>query len=148
MKRAAEQLNPREAIRDLTCRYSFYCDTKQSGAVPDLFAEDAVFDETTLGVPLLSGKEQIIAFFTGDMVGALDFVVHYVTNHFLTELGDAAAKGMCHLLFEGRLRNGTRLKILGYFEDSYVRLAGNWLFRSRKLTTFTSPEGFDQIGSL
>jgi hypothetical protein len=148
MKRDAEIIDPREAIRELTYRYSFYCDTKQWAAVAGLFAEDGVFDETVLGFPLLSGKEQLNAFFTGETVGTLDYGVHYVTNHFLTELGKANAKGICHLLFEGRLREGSRVKILGYIEDSYVRIDGNWLFRSRRLTTFDTPEGFDRVSAL
>jgi len=144
MTGAAETL---ESIRELTYRCGFYSDTKQWTSLPHLFAEDAVIDETALGFPLLTGKAQITAFFAADKA-ILDFGVHYVTNHFLTEVGETHAAGVNHLLMEGRLRDGTRLKVVGYFEDSYVRVVGKWLFRSRKLTTFTAPEGFDRVSAL
>lgn len=144
----AQNNDPREAIRELAYRYCFYFDTKQYHAIADLFAKDGVFDETTVGFPLLSGKDQIAAFFTGGTTNVLSYAAHYVTNHFLTELHEKEAKGICHLLFEGALRDGSRVRILGYIEDHYVRVGAKWLFGSRKLTTFAPPEGFERVGAL
>ena len=148
MTSEVDNLQAREAIREVAHRYSFYFDTRNWGSIARLFADDGVFDETTLGFPLLSGREQINMFFTGGTVNVLDYAVHYITNHFLTELSDSEAKGTCHLLFEGALIDGSRVRILGYIEDQYIRVGATWLFRSRKLTTLAPPEGFDRVGAL
>jgi hypothetical protein len=145
-------LENREAIRELVYRYALCCDTGRFTDAIELFADDAVLDETAAGHPIAEGKQKIAAFLeyaqsfvNGKGDRALDYGVHLVTNQLLTELSDGQAKGVNNLLFEGRMRNGTRLRVLGYNQDEYVRTGEKWLFRYRRFVRLGEAEGFDQI---
>jgi hypothetical protein len=50
-----DRIEDRLAIRDLTSRYAYYVDTFQSDKLMELWAEDAVFDESRVGTGLHVG---------------------------------------------------------------------------------------------
>ena len=58
-----DQIEDRLAIRDLTSRYAYYVDTFQNEKLMELWAEDAVFDESRVGTGLHVGARAIGAFF-------------------------------------------------------------------------------------
>lgn len=144
----------REAIKDLVLLYALYSDTGRFSETPALFTDDAVLDESAAGQPRAVGKEQITQFmeyaesFTnGEGDRQIEFGLHFTTNHIITDLTENKAKGVSNLLFEGRMRNGIRLRLMGSNEDEYRRVDGKWLFSARCLTIFGEPEGFDQLAS-
>ena len=138
MKYSADAANARQEIQDLTYRLAHYSDTGKTDKISDLFADDGVFDETAVGLPLSTGRAEIASFFQG-AAGGLQFSAHFVTGHFLTELSETQAKSVCNLLFECGLPNGVCVKVIGYMEDSFTRVDGKWLFQSHKLNTFVPP---------
>lgn len=138
----------KEAIRELSHRYFLYADTNNFGAISELFADECVFDESCLGFPIKFSRASVRDFYESDTPGTLAFAAHFVTNEILTVLDADRAEGTIYVLFEGGLIDGSRVKLLAYFEDTFVREHGHWLFKSRKLTPFTEPEGFDRVSEL
>ncbi len=122
------ELADREAIRDLARRYA-HCVWRQdvSGAV-ELFAEDGVMD--TGDRPPIRGRAALLEAYQG-MVGGSD-LLPFVHNHVIDLHGDHAS-GNCYLDLRGS-QDGRSMIGAGYYDDEYVRVGGEWKFRSRKLT--------------
>ncbi|MBW2445923.1 MAG: nuclear transport factor 2 family protein [Deltaproteobacteria bacterium] len=122
-----QALADREAIRDLACRYAHHVWQKQPDAAVDLFTEDGEMD--TGEEPILRGQSTIREAYRR-MLGDGMFQP-FVHNHVITLAGDEAS-GTCYLdlraVIEGRSMIGS-----GWYEDRYLRVAGEWKFRSRKL---------------
>lgn len=59
----SDLLTDRAEIQELTARYALHLDTRQVDAMMGLWADDAVFDETAVGLGLLEGPAAIRRFF-------------------------------------------------------------------------------------
>lgn len=129
-------------IQELVARYAFFCDTKGYRHIDALFAEDGIFDESILGMPVVQGRAAIRELFsqTGSTV---DFLIHLNCNHQLSEFDGSTARGTAHLHAEGSLNGGHAFRILGYYADDYVKSAGQWLLKHRKLVAIAPLQGFD-----
>ena len=133
----------RLAIEELVSEYAFRCDTRQYERCVDLFLEDAVFDETVLGLPLCGGRPMIReAFVEGSQHMGTAFGFHLFGNHRVTAFHGDTARGTCHLLFEARARAG-ETRVLGYFEDDYKKVDGKWYFSRRKLLEIAPTATFE-----
>lgn len=130
-------------IQELVARYAFFCDTKQYAGVDALFAEDGIFDESILGMPVVQGRAAIRELFvqTGMTV---DFLIHLNCNHQISEFTGTTARGTAHLHAEGSLNGGNAFRILGYYDDDYVKTGDRWLIRHRKLVAIAPLAGFGQ----
>ena len=133
-------LEDRLEIQELVARYAFFSDTAQYEKIEQVFAEDGVFNESVLGMPVTSGRAAIRDLFmqSGDTI---TWLIHLNCNHQISEFHGDSASGMSHLHAEGAL-NGDPFRILGYYADDYVRVDGRWLLKHRKLVLIAPLVGF------
>ena len=122
------ELTDREAIRDLARRYAHHVWQKEIAAAVDLFAEDGEMD--TGQAPPLRGRAALLEAYER-MLGDARFQP-FVHNHVIELHGDHAT-GHCYLDLRGS-QDGRSMIGAGYYDDEYVRVGGEWKFRSRKLT--------------
>lgn len=127
-------------IQELSAQYAFRVDTRRYADAPELFAEDGIWDETVLGIPRCESREQIAAFFPLMSETDLEFMIHINANHQILEFDGESARGTVHLHVAGRM-NGKDMTIYGYYDDTYIKRDGRWLFQSRHLVAITAPLG-------
>ena len=128
-----------EEIKKLKARYSMLCDEDYNpDALAKLFVEDAVWDGFTRGKH--EGREQIRSFFAG-ISEVIPFAVHMVMNPVIEVDGDTA-KGKWYFL--GAMTQGDQaLWSSLWYDDVYVRVDGEWKFKSVKVNPlFSTP--FDE----
>lgn len=135
-------VDDRAAIEELVARYAVRCDTKRYDEVGELFAEDAVWDETIVGLPLCEGRPAIHEFFSSMAQADLEWMIHVCGSHQFNEAGGERASATLHLHCEG-LFNGNHVRILGYYADEYVKAGGEWVFQNRKLVEIAPSTGFE-----
>lgn len=132
------ELADREAIRDLANRYADCVWRRDAAGVVALFAEDGVMD--TGDRPPLVGREAIARVYESIATGPE--LQPFVHNHVIELNGDRAT-GRCYLDLRSTLEAG-RMIGSGSYDDEYVRVAGEWKIRSRKLhLRFLVPFGKD-----
>ncbi len=119
-------------IQELVARYAFFCDTAQYDKIEGLFTEDGSFDESIIGMPAANGRAALRQLFMGEG-GKAKFMIHLNCNHLLHSFSGNAASGTSHLHVEAMTDDGKVLRLFGYYDDTYAKLAGEWLLRSRKL---------------
>jgi SnoaL-like domain len=129
-------------IQELAARYVFRCDTARYDEVGELFAEDGVWDETVVGLPLCEGRPAIHEFFSSMAQADLEWMIHVLGSQQLTQFDRDTASGTYHLHVEG-VFNGNAVRILGYYADDYVKVDGRWLFKHRKLVEIAPSTGFE-----
>ena len=128
-----------EAIRMLTHRYSHHLDRGRLDELLSLWTEDAVFDETRVGLGVHRGRAAIRDFFERDLQ-LIDQQVHYATNFVLDALEDDNARGSCYFLAQAVTKDGGSVYATGYYDDAYRRVHGRWLFSRRTVVPFLPPE--------
>jgi ketosteroid isomerase-like protein len=121
-------LADKEAIRDLARGYAD-CVWRNdvAGAIP-LFSEDGEMD--TGDRPAIKGREALLATYQ-QMLGNAE-LQPFVHNHVIELHGDHAT-GTCYLDLRA-IQDGKSMIGAGYYHDRYVRVDGEWKFRSRRLT--------------
>lgn len=140
-----DAITQRLAIQELCARYAFYCDTFQIEPLMALWVEDdPVFDERDVGTGYHAGQADIRRFFIAGVFAQMDGLLHLTSNHWLQELTENRAAGVCSVIVSGDLKNGGSLHATAYYEDHYARVDGDWKFRSRKTIPYTKP----QLGGL
>lgn len=127
-------------IQELAANYAYYCDTRRYAEVDSVFAEDGVFDETVIGLPLCKGRTAIRDFFCG-VDPVVQFIIHINGNHRIASYDGTRASGTCHLHAEGRF-NGRDVRIFGYYADDYVKIDGRWSIQRRQLIEIAPSTGF------
>jgi ketosteroid isomerase-like protein len=125
---AVRKLADGEAIRDLARRYAHYVWQKDVAAAIELFTEDGEMD--TGDRSSIKGKEALLKAYEG-MFADAEFQP-FVHNHVI-ELQGENATGTCYLDLRATV-DGKSMIGSGYYHDRYVRVGGEWKFRSRKLT--------------
>ena len=124
-------MEERVAIEDLTYFYALYVDTRQLDLVVELFADDGVFDETRSGLPeVVRGSLELAQYYRESMV-PIEGIVHYISNHLISEYSVDQARGTCYVFCEARLKDGSPVRVFGYYDDDYVKIDGKWRFQSR-----------------
>ena len=119
-------------IQELVARYAFLCDTAQYAKVETLFTDDGAFDESIIGMPVARGKAAIRQLFV-EAGGGARYMIHLNGNHLIDTWSGDAASGTSHLHVEAMMNDGKFLRVLGYYDDDYAKVAGTWLLKSRKL---------------
>jgi uncharacterized protein (TIGR02246 family) len=120
-----------EAIKKLKARYFRFLDTKGWKEFGELFAEDAFFVSPETGRPTVRGREAIVErvrTFVKDAV-----TVHHGHMPEIELTGPATATAIWAM--SDLLDDGTRVvEGRGHYEETYVKVEGEWKIRSSKLT--------------
>ncbi len=130
-----KKLEDIEAIRRLKAAYCAACDNDHDGeAVAALFTEDGTWQQTgkigSAGMESKVGKDSIAEFmFSLRTAGFIRHSAHMVTNPVINVSGDEA-KGSWRFLMVYSHIDGSFVRIIGHYEDEYVRREGKWYFRS------------------
>jgi len=122
------ELADKEAIRDLAHQYAHHVWRQDADAVAELFAEDGEMD-TSLEAPI-RGRGALRTALARLLDGA--DLQPFVHNHIVEIDGDTAS-GICYIDLRS-VRDGKSMMGAGYYTDRYVRVAGQWKFRSRALS--------------
>ncbi|MGE0823857.1 MAG: nuclear transport factor 2 family protein [Candidatus Binatia bacterium] len=122
-----QEMEDREAIRDLPLRY---CDLVWKQDVPGivgLFTEDGEFDAGG-AVPPAKGKAELLKAYQS----GLDLNPRpYIHNHVFKLESPSRATGNCYLDLRAT-QNGKSMIAAGYYDDVYKKVGDQWKFRSRK----------------
>ena len=129
LEKMVRRLADIEDIKQLKARYASACDDDYN---PDklaaLFAEDAIWDGSILGYA--EGREGIREFF-GAASNLVPFAVHQVSNPLIEINGDTATGQW--FLWQPMVLCEQALWLSAIYEDSYVRIDGQWLYQHLKL---------------
>jgi hypothetical protein len=125
------QIEDRLAIGELTSRYAYYVDTFQNDKIMELWAEDAVFDESRVGTGRHEGVRAIEAFFI-EVKKSVTHQAHITANQLIEELNDTRAKGIVFSIVEAVTAAGN-MRAVVYYSDEYVKIGGRWRFQSRAI---------------
>ena len=122
-------MTDRDEIVELVHRYSDAVCRKDREQWAACWSEDAWWD---LGKGRLTrGRDGIVAFWQAAVDG-LHVVVQLVHNGAVTIDGDAAS-GRWYVSEHMERGNGVKGILLAWYDDTYVRVEGRWLFASRSL---------------
>lgn len=136
-------IEDRFAIEELVKLYPLFCDTHQYEKVSELFADECIFDETSVGGHRVGSRAELLRLFQ-EISPRLGPFMHICTNHIISEFSGDSARGLCHVLAEGMfIRDGATppFRIFGCYEDAYVRVEDTWLFSSRTLKLLVPSQG-------
>jgi ketosteroid isomerase-like protein len=127
MEETVRRLADEHAIRDLARRYAHCVWRKDVTGAVGLFTDDGEMD--TGDRPPMKGKAALTESYQGMITGP-DFLP-FVHNH-IVELNGNTATGTCYLDLRATVE-GKSMIGAGHYDDQYVRIGGEWKFRSRKL---------------
>ena len=127
-----------QEIQKLKARYAAACDNHyDADAIAGLFTEDAVWDGGRLGK--CQGREAIRAFFKR-APEFFPFAIHNVMNPIVEVDGDHASAQWYLLQPATMAKDNQAVWLAARYDDEYVRVNGEWKFRSLKVTTrFMTP---------
>lgn len=122
-----QEIEDREAIRDLPQRY---CDLVWKQDVPgivNLFTDDGEFDAGG-AVPAAKGRAELLkAYQEGLGLNPRP----YIHNHVFNFESPHRATGNCYLDLRAT-QNGKSMIAAGYYDDVYEKVGDAWKFQSRK----------------
>jgi len=136
-----------EEIKKLKARYTFAVDTRDWDYVLSCYTDDAVFDLTGFAGGVYRGKKELTKFFKEDLESILPFMIHLLHNPVIeVDLKNNTAKGEWYY-FEPVTwgttdvdRKANRVKqagwIAGKYMDEYVKINGQWKFKSTVIKFF------------
>lgn len=121
----------RLAITDLTHAYADAVVRRDAEQWAGTWATDAVWE---LGKGRrVEGREAILGLWNGAMDG-FKAVVQNVVNSTATIDDDAGTgSGRCYIIEHWCRADDSRGMLLAYYDDTYVRVDGQWFFGSREL---------------
>lgn len=126
------ELVDREEIRALVARYAV--GITHNYPVYKLFTEDAVFIDRIPGRPVREFTSLATMRAMFEAVPPSTPPLPMIHNHIIEIQGDEAA-GICSVEIRW-VENGESLIASGYYDDSYRRVNGRWLFAKRDVTFF------------
>lgn len=131
----------RLAIRDLLVAYAHAVDSLQDlDGICDIFVEDAVFDLSGIGFPVVSGHAGIRGFFA-ETFGAMAAHAHYLTNFAITAYRGDTASVRAYVIGMGRYKAGGGITVHGRYYFDVVRIAAGWKACRYTMDFLIPPEG-------
>ena len=135
LKSRVEEMEDLEAIRQLKAAYCDACDDDHNGeAVSSLFSKSGTWQQISATSHADShkhvGRKEIATFMCG--LRDAGFIVcssHVVTNPVLKISGNSASGDWKFLMLYTH-KDGSRHKIIGRYQDTYVKVKGQWYFES------------------
>jgi hypothetical protein len=124
-----DRIEDRLAIQELTARYAYYVDTFQNDKIMELWAEDAIFDESRVGTGRHEGSRAIAVFFD-EVKKTVTHQAHITANHLIDELEGTKGKGIVFSIVEAVTSAGN-MRAVVYYADEYVKTGERWRFQSR-----------------
>jgi uncharacterized protein (TIGR02246 family) len=129
LEKTVQRLADIEDIKQLKARYASACDDNYNpDTLAPLFAEDAVWDGSTMG--FAKGREGIREFFAAASA-LVPFAVHQISNPLIEIDGDTATGEW--FLWQPMVFQGQALWMSAVYHDKYVRQDGKWLYQHLKL---------------
>jgi len=137
--RSAVPFADREAIRNLTIKYTYFADADDFDLLGTLFVPDAVWDGTAVGLGRQESTEAMLRMMQEMGRSAKVGGGHHMVNHLIDWVDGNSAEGHCYFFSEiltktDEVRHGT-----GYYDDKYIRTTGGWKFRERALHALLPP---------
>jgi hypothetical protein len=125
-----QEVIDREAIRTLPVRYCHCVWQKDVDGWAHLFSEDGAISATDPSLPRAEGREALRKMISSGLDTSKPRP--FIHNHVVELLGPDRAKGTCYV--EVRLlRDGKKHYMTGWYDDEYVKVAGEWKFKSRRI---------------
>jgi ketosteroid isomerase-like protein len=137
-----QELNDKEAIRNLRFCYHECINERKLDQIPHLFTEDGDLDFGYLGKA--KGRAELAKFFQ-DIPQLLSFVKQFIHNHMVEVKGENGT-GLSYLEAKS-VSKGEPFLVAARYDDEYVKQNGQWKFKKMHLTPyFTVPlrEGWAQ----
>ncbi len=122
-----QEMEDREAIRELPLKYCDLVWKKDVPAIVNLFTEDGEFDAGGAVAPA-KGRAGLLKAYNEGL--GLD-PRPYIHNHVFELQSSTWAKGNCYLDLRAT-QNGKSMIASGYYDDVYKKVGDEWKFRSRK----------------
>lgn len=130
----------RLAIQELNFKYALYVDTFEPDNWAQIFAPDAVLDESAFFPDAqFSGRDAIRAY-GAKIKENVHHIIHLITNHIISNLTANTACGTAFALVETMRKNGERVRFHVRYDDEYVKIGDSWLIAKRKLGKSFPPE--------
>jgi hypothetical protein len=125
-----QEVIDREAIRTLPVRYCHCVWQKDVDGWVSLFSEDGAISATDSSLPRAEGRDALRKMISSGLDTSKPRP--FIHNHVVELLGPDRAKGTCYV--EVRLlRDGKKHHMAGWYDDEYVKVAGEWKFKSRRI---------------
>ncbi len=128
-----QRLEDIEAIKKLKARYCYLADEAYGNPskwkeLVDCFVEDAWLDFGDHGI--YKGKEEVRRFFEEVTHSFLSYAAHMVSNPIVEVTGDRATGSWYFDCPATDRRSGTALWVQGRYEDGFVKVDGEWKWKS------------------
>jgi uncharacterized protein (TIGR02246 family) len=121
----------RDAIEDLVHAYSDAVVRRDAQQWAGTWAADAVWE---LGKGRrVEGRDAIVALWTGAMDGFVAVVQNVVNGTASLDEAAGTGSGRWYIIEHFQRVDDNRGILLAYYDDTYVRVDGQWLFASREL---------------
>jgi uncharacterized protein (TIGR02246 family) len=121
----------RDAIEDLVHAYSDAVVRRDTAQWASTWAADAVWE---LGKGRrVEGRDAIVALWTGAMDGFVAVVQNVVNGTAVLDDAAGTGNGRWYIIEHFQRVDDNRGILLAYYDDTYVRVDGAWLFASREL---------------
>lgn len=126
------------AIRDLAARYIDAVNRRDEAAWSATWAERGAWEIMGHRV---EGRDGVVGFWRGAMAG-FPFAFMQLGSGTLELTGGDEATGRWYLTEHLEQPDGSRVQVLGCYEDRYVREGGGWRFAERRYAILRqAPEG-------
>jgi hypothetical protein len=119
-------------IQDLVARYPFAldADTDEGSSYANLFTPDAVFSQ-----PRTEGRDALVRLAVAQPHGP-QYARHFITNHVIDVApGGATGKEYLVVIDIGAVGKPSSVFLVGHYDDTYVKTAAGWRFKTRTFTT-------------
>ncbi|MFC1919286.1 nuclear transport factor 2 family protein [Chloroflexota bacterium] len=139
VKQRLQELEDKEAIRDLLVRYGFTADLSRTNDYVDLWTEDAIFDVGT-EYGLWKGKDKIRQLMEGPVHQSItNNSQHLMLDYIINVDGDkATAAGYCLVTLHWQA--GFGIFRCSFRTFSFQRIDGRWLIKEAKSRATGDPE--------
>jgi hypothetical protein len=119
-------IEDRRAMEDCLLAYYAACDSLSDiDGLVDSFTEDARFDLSGLGLPVIHGRGDIRNFFIR-VFGDMSHHAHLITNFRLSRQEEHEATGHAYVMGMGRAKTGMDVLVYAYLELGFVRTGAGW----------------------
>lgn len=141
-----DQLESKEAIRELKARYLRGCDLKQVDEIRSTMLPDVQIEYE--GFPPFSDREAFLEIYQQMACQPGVFDIHHATNSVIRFTSADEAIGLWSLNFRSVILSMNLITQLGVeYEDRYVRINGEWLIaETRSRRTSCLMQNFDEAG--